>query len=141
MPCLNTELHELLYCQACDDYCNHAVQSLVIWDLCLSQTVHIHQLEMVQNRFIRFIADFRGFCSKTEARESLSIESLQVRKKMLRKNLFCKIMASDIQVQHSRQLNIEYYYKQEMLAWSLFMLICCTNNFLLLIKVVFHFCA
>ena len=74
--------------------------ALEVWDPYLKKD--IHQLEMIQNRAIRFVSGIRGVCSITEARDALSTDSLQDGRKTLRKNLRCKILASDNKVLQSQ---------------------------------------
>ena len=64
-----------------------------VWDP--YKVKHITQLEMVQNRAIRFICNLRGVCSASEARDSVALESLENRRKINRKSILLNIIAGD----------------------------------------------
>jgi hypothetical protein len=61
-----------------------------VWDPFLKKD--IHRLEMVQNRAVRFICDLRGVCSVSEAREGISLESLETRRTNNSKGMLLNII-------------------------------------------------
>ena len=66
----------------------------VVWDPHLKK--HIYNIEMVQNRAIRFIASIKGRdTSITEVRNTLGLETLECRRKEARLRLIHKMMSND----------------------------------------------
>jgi len=68
-----------------------------VWDLTLAKDIHIESLEMLQHRFVRFIAGLKGQESVTEACSQLGLQPLKQRRRTHRLNLLMKILQEEEQ--------------------------------------------
>ena len=90
----------LAYTSLCRPHVEYAAS---VWDPyleCLS-----HDIEMIQNKAVRFISNIKGRESVTEAREKLCLDTLVNRRKKIRHNLLLRLLSNE---EHHRLLVNDY---------------------------------